>query len=141
MPSLSPPPLKQRTSSRSSAAPPSTSVLSTSPTAIPPVTTKLTANAKPESDADVRLRDPYPPSSNQAAFGGKRRPNRDSGLGLRWREWAILGVVMVVGVGTRMYRLWWPTSVVYVSSSPFFLPSSFLLHPTPSLLLLKWVVY
>ena len=110
MPSLSPPPLKQRTS-----APKLTTSSSSVITSAAPITTKATANSNLESEADARLRDPQWPtrssSSSSTAFGGKRRSGRTD-MGLKQREWVILAGIMVVGCGVRFYKIGWPTSVV-----------------------------
>ena len=68
-----------------------------------------------DADADTRLRDRglYPPPSNvdTAAFGGRRRAGKVD-LGMRRREWIILGAVCVLGAFIRLWRLSYPTSVV-----------------------------
>ncbi|GFZ45426.1 hypothetical protein JCM24511_03152 [Saitozyma sp. JCM 24511] len=68
-----------------------------------------------ESLADTRLheRDHGPiKSTSGPAFGGPRRGSMRGEGKLRRREWLILGGVMVVAAGVRLWRLWQPTSVV-----------------------------
>ena len=85
-----------------------------------PQTTKFTAAATMESDADARLRDrdgspPYKQSFGASGMGMKRRgSNMRAGAigGLKKREWWILGGITVLGCMVRFHRLGWPTSVV-----------------------------
>ncbi|ORX40287.1 putative Dolichyl-phosphate-mannose--protein mannosyltransferase 2 [Kockovaella imperatae] len=68
-----------------------------------------------ESDADTKLRDRdlYPPPTvDVASFGGRRRVGKVD-LGLKRREWVILAIVSVLGAFIRLWRLSYPTSVVF----------------------------
>ncbi|OCF40188.1 dolichyl-phosphate-mannose-protein mannosyltransferase [Kwoniella heveanensis CBS 569] len=112
MPSLSPPPhsnpLTRRSplSSTQSLSNPTSSI---SPSLSQPTVSKVTA----ESDADVRLsqRSGVSPGLAAPAFGGKKRVGSSGRLGLR--EYAILGVVLLVGMGVRFHKLDRPDSVVF----------------------------
>ena len=72
---------------------------------------RSTTPKESEADAKLRDRDLYPPPSEVAAFGGRRRMGKVD-LGLRKREWVILGVVSVLGAFIRLWKLGYPTSVV-----------------------------
>ena len=76
----------------------------------PSLTSRSSNTNLKESDADTRLRDRGSSPSVQP-FGGRRRVGKVD-LGLRRREWIILGLVTLLGSFVRLYRLSWPTSVV-----------------------------
>lgn len=69
---------------------------------------------RPESDADAKLRNKDDgPVSTSTSFTMRRRGERVGGrLGLRRREWILLGAVTVVACFVRLWNLAWPTSVV-----------------------------
>ncbi|BEJ13148.1 hypothetical protein CspHIS471_0303220 [Cutaneotrichosporon sp. HIS471] len=69
-------------------------------------------DSPPESDADtkLRLRDQPQPG---VAFGGRRGVRAGAMLGLRRREWIILGAVCVVASFVRLWNLAHPSSVVF----------------------------
>ncbi len=62
---------------------------------------------KTEADADAKLRDRAP-----EPFGGRRGARAGAMLGLRRREWIILGAVCVVASFVRLWNLAHPSSVV-----------------------------
>ncbi|EKC98887.1 hypothetical protein A1Q2_06858 [Trichosporon asahii var. asahii CBS 8904] len=70
---------------------------------------------RPESDADAKLRNKDDgPVSTSTSFSMRRRGDRAGGkLGLRRREWILLGAVTIVACFVRLWNLGWPTSVVY----------------------------
>lgn len=72
-----------------------------------------TSSTRPESDADakLRLRD-GPGIASPVPFGGRRGGRAGAMLGLRRREWIILGAVTVVACFVRLWNLAHPTSVV-----------------------------
>lgn len=64
-----------------------------------------------EADADAKLRrEPREPRAD--AFGGRRGARAGARLGLRRREWIILGAVCVVASFVRLWNLAHPSSVV-----------------------------
>lgn len=105
MPSLSPPPTNRIQTQPSLAAP-----LASTATSHHTLTSRSSNPNLKESDADARLRD-RGNSPSGPAFGGRRRIGRVD-LGLRRREWIILGVVTLLGSFVRLHKLSWPTSVV-----------------------------
>lgn len=91
---------------------------------IAPSTTHYTATSNPpiEADADLKLRNRSPSPSRlkeqyHGSFGsgpGKRTRTARAGtvVGLRKREWWILGVVSALGLVVRFWKLGYPDSVV-----------------------------
>jgi dolichyl-phosphate-mannose-protein mannosyltransferase len=64
---------------------------------------------KQDADADAKLRDRH---ERQEAFGGRKGARAGALLGLRRREWIILGAVCVVASFVRLWNLAHPSSVV-----------------------------
>lgn len=74
-----------------------------------------TPSSRLESDADAKLRlrgEGSGVSPTSAAFGGRRGARAGAMLGLRRREWIILGAVCVVACFVRLWNLAHPSSVV-----------------------------
>lgn len=82
------------------------------------------AGFRPLSDADARLQRQTSTSRLDSDLGHSKRPNLQTGLyaaepPITGREKFAIGLLVLVAAVVRLWKIWSPTSVVYVSFGYF----------------------